>query len=170
MEQAILAAEVGCRYISPFVHELKAFFDATYDDGGPNLQLCLEIQQYYQQHGYLTTVKAAGLLNADEAKALSGVRSMTIAPDLLRTLSRQEELGEDIAAASIFKHELKITGSHNKAVETYIDNESKYQAAFAERYGGKGAWKTKQAIDIFEEYQLKAEELMRDNDPTKDIS
>ena len=30
MEQVILAGEVGCAYISPFVHELKAFFDETY--------------------------------------------------------------------------------------------------------------------------------------------
>ena len=29
MEQAILAAEAECIYISPFVHELKAFFDET---------------------------------------------------------------------------------------------------------------------------------------------
>lgn len=29
MEQAILAGEVGCTYIAPFVHELKAFFDET---------------------------------------------------------------------------------------------------------------------------------------------
>ena len=29
MEQAILAAEAECLYISPFVHELKAFFDET---------------------------------------------------------------------------------------------------------------------------------------------
>lgn len=29
MEQAVLAGEVGCISISPFVHELKAFFDAT---------------------------------------------------------------------------------------------------------------------------------------------
>ena len=26
-EQAVLAAEVGCYYIAPFLHELKAFFD-----------------------------------------------------------------------------------------------------------------------------------------------
>lgn len=30
MEQVILAGEVGCIYIAPFVHELKAFFDTTY--------------------------------------------------------------------------------------------------------------------------------------------
>ena len=29
VEQAILAAEAGCAYIAPFVHELKAFFDAS---------------------------------------------------------------------------------------------------------------------------------------------
>lgn len=28
-EQAALAAEAGCKYIAPFLHELKAFFDET---------------------------------------------------------------------------------------------------------------------------------------------
>lgn len=28
MEQAVLAAEAGCMYVAPFVHELKAFFDS----------------------------------------------------------------------------------------------------------------------------------------------
>lgn len=29
LEQAILAAEVGCIYVSPFLHELKALLDET---------------------------------------------------------------------------------------------------------------------------------------------
>lgn len=29
MEQAILAAEAGCVFVSPFVHELRAFVDDT---------------------------------------------------------------------------------------------------------------------------------------------
>lgn len=29
LEQAILAAEVGCIYVSPFLHELKAILDET---------------------------------------------------------------------------------------------------------------------------------------------
>ena len=28
-EQAVLAAEAGCEYIAPFLHELKAFFDES---------------------------------------------------------------------------------------------------------------------------------------------
>lgn len=109
MEQAILAGEVGCAYIAPFVHELKAFFDSTYvtpmgdietwmikahknsyDDGGHNLDLCLEAQNYYKQQNCVTRVKAAGLLDVGEAKKLAGVDSMTIAPDLLRTLSKKK--------------------------------------------------------------------------------
>ncbi|KAL8726062.1 MAG: hypothetical protein Q9166_006941 [cf. Caloplaca sp. 2 TL-2023] len=168
MEQAILAAEVGCAWVAPFTHELKAFFDETYDDGGANLELCSQIQQYYERHQYPTKVKAAGLLNMDEARKLAGVASVTVAPDLLRELSKTEMRGENQEDRSIFNDKDTEQQGLERAAESFANEESKYREAFAKRYDGKGAWKTKQAIDIFCEYQDKAETLMRDNDPAKD--
>ncbi|KAL9031258.1 MAG: hypothetical protein Q9196_000696 [Gyalolechia fulgens] len=185
MEQAVLAAEAGCAYIAPFVHELKAFFDDSYNDGGPNLELCVDAQRYYKQHGYNTKVLAAGLLNIEEAKKLAGVSHMTIAIDLLYTLSKTDERTEDAKAMSLFMD----APQNEQAVErvSFIENERKYAEAFEKSYGGKGKWKTKQvglqpfslkakkhtadiseqAIDIFSEYQMKALGLMRENDPGK---
>lgn len=151
-----------------------------YDDGGPNLQLCLEAQQYYKQQNYATRVKAAGLLNASEAIQLAGVDSMTVAPDLLRLLSKIDEPEANLADSSIFEKE---NDERKQEIETqhFVNDESKYREAFARSYDGKGAWKTKEvrrrrclhvkyyvlltwfleAIEIFCKYQVKAEDLLR---------
>ncbi|KAK3172570.1 hypothetical protein OEA41_005894 [Lepraria neglecta] len=166
IEQAILAAEAECVYIAPFVHELKAFFDETYHDGEPILPLCVQAQRYFEQHSYVTRVKAAGLLSVDEAVKLAGVASLTIAPNLLHTLSKSEELESQLADRSLFQEKAMLEG---QAVEhtTFIDDEAKFREAFAKSAGGKGQIKTAQAIEIFSEYQIKAESMMRDPDLTR---
>ena len=140
-EQAILAAECGCTYIAPFVHELKAFFDTSYDDGGANLILCYEIQEYYKRYGYATKVKAAGLLSVEEAKTLAGVTSMTIAPDLLRMLATIDVVEAEVNATSIFEPESQIPGSRLLR-RTFIDEENVWRDSFKKAYDGKGEWKT----------------------------
>ena len=128
-------------YIAPFVHELKAFFDESYDDGGGNLVLCHEIQQYYQKHKYSTKVKAAGLLSLDEAKALAGVTTMTVAPDLLRILATTQTDEQDLYGLSLFRDDNMI--EENKLErKTYVEDERGWRQAYTEAYDGKGQWKT----------------------------
>ena len=121
---------------------VKAHTD-RYDDGGPNLNLCLEAQKYYKERKYKTRVKAAGLLNPGEAKSLAGVDSMTIAPDLLHVLSKTEESETDVTAPSIFFKEIKVS-QQTTETPTFVNDEKRYREAFAKSYGGKGAWKTKE--------------------------
>lgn len=114
----------------------------SYNDGGPNLELCVAAQRYYKQHGYNIKVLAAGLLNIEEAKKLAGVDHMTIAIDLLYTLSKTDESREDARAMSLF---IDAPGNEQAIERTsFIENESKYAAAFGKSYNGKGQWKTKQ--------------------------
>ena len=140
-EQAVLAAECGCIYIAPFVHELKAFFDPTYDDGGGNLVLCHEIQQYYEKHQYSTKVKAAGLLSLDEAKALAGVTTVTVAPDLLRILATTPMDEKDVYGQSLFREDNRVEGNRLER-KTYVEDEAGWRQAYGQAYGGKGQWKT----------------------------
>ena len=123
-----------------------------YDDGGPNLVLCLEAQRYYERHAPKTRVKAAGLLTVSEAKKLAGVSSVTVAPALLRTLA--ETQGDGAAAwreSLFFKDPLEgkdagagigdFSGPHR---QSFLDDEKGYREAFALRDAGKGEAKTKQ--------------------------
>lgn len=114
-----------------------------YDDGGPNLNLCLEIQKYYRERSCLTRVKAAGLINASEAKQLASVDSMTLAPELLRMLSKTVEPMVEVTNESIFESETKLS-ERTVEVHSFADDEKKYRDAFARSYDGKGAWKTQQ--------------------------
>ena len=115
----------------------------SYDDGGPNLNLCLEAQKYYKERHFMTRVKAAGLLNAGEAKQLAGVDSMTIAPELLRTLSKTHEAEIGIKNSSIFEGRTEAPGQKIE-VHSFVSEEGKFRAAFARSYGGKGEWKTQE--------------------------
>ncbi|KAL9610233.1 MAG: hypothetical protein Q9167_005055 [Letrouitia subvulpina] len=189
IEQAILAGEAGCIYIAPFLHELKAFFDdslirRSYKDDGPILGLCVEAQDYYRRFSYQTRVKAAGGLTVEEVLAIAGVDSLTIAPALLRTLSEADELEETVKDLSLFEKE---DSTKAKQIEhlSFVNDEAGFREAFSKANGGQGVTKTqqvikfcimfkafrtltdKQAIDIFSEYQLKGEALMRDTDLTR---
>ncbi len=115
----------------------------SYDDGGPNLNLCLEAQKYYKEQQCVTRVKAAGLLDTGEAKQLAGVDSMTIAPELLRTLSKTQEAEIGVEKSSIFERETEASGQ-KREVHSFVNEERKYREAFARSYGGKGAWKTQE--------------------------
>ena len=160
LEQAILAAEAGCTYIAPFVHELKAFFDETlvitqslglfqqltksrYKDDGPIIPLCLQIQRYYEKHSHKTRVKAAGLLSVHEAMQLAGIDSMTVAPDLLRTLSKTEEPEDGLIKLSVFTNTYKLPQNHLEPT-SFIDDEPEFRKAFAESERLRGPVKTAQ--------------------------
>lgn len=71
-----------------------------------------------------------------------------------------EEPEVDIRNASIFERQT-IASEQRAEVQSFVNDEERYREAFARSYGGKGAWKTQDAIDIFCEYQIKAEELLR---------
>ena len=101
-----------------------------YKDGEPIIPVCRAAQMYYKKHSYPTRVKAAGLLSRDEAMRLAGIDSMTLAPDLLRTLSQTKEPEASVAHLSVFK---EIIDDSEQGIErmTFIDDEIKYREAFA---------------------------------------
>ena len=113
----------------------------------------MKAQRYYEQHSYATRVKAAGLLSVDEAMKLAGVASLTVAPDLLRTLSKTEEQESELVDRSLFVERTKIKDQETE-YNTFIDDETGYRKAFAESEGGKGQVKTAQVSAPFSYYFL----------------
>ncbi|KAJ5442042.1 Aldolase-type TIM barrel [Penicillium cf. griseofulvum] len=106
MTQAVLAAEVGCTYIAPYVNELKVHVEAgwvlsqfppkfrltlapfSYVDNAKLLPLCAAIQKYYQSIDSATQVLPASLTSVEEIFLLAGVDRLTIAPGLLTQLTQ----------------------------------------------------------------------------------
>ena len=157
-EQAALAAEAGCYYIAPFLHELKAFFDEksvrvvferikakkciSYKDNDPCFDLCVRIQRYYEQVSSATKVKVAGLLTADQAIRLAGAHTMTIAPAVLRELSEARGVESELTKQSLFANQ--ANAGQKQAVPDFLDDETRWKQAFAKSSAGKGEWKTAQ--------------------------
>ncbi|KAI4116834.1 MAG: hypothetical protein LQ345_002804 [Seirophora villosa] len=199
LEQAVLAAEAGCIYISPFLNELKATFDPS-----PIFDIVVQAQRYYEQHSCSTRVKACAAVNVEQILKLAGVHAFTAPADQLRELSAMDEPAAKVAQRSVFRTEMaaehtngdtngdaaaitngdangvtngNTNGNTNGVTDgaskgtmeklSFIDDESKFRLAFARADEGRAQLKTAQALNLFGEYQVKAEALMRDNDMTK---
>ncbi|KAL8779758.1 MAG: hypothetical protein Q9213_006786 [Squamulea squamosa] len=113
MEQAILAAEAGCIYISPFLNELKAGFDPSYHDPDPIFDIIVNAQRYYEQHSITTRVKACAAVNVEQILKLAGVHAFTAPGDQLRELASMEEPAAKMTQRSLFQKDLSGETAHS---------------------------------------------------------
>ncbi|KAL3458573.1 hypothetical protein BJX64DRAFT_266440 [Aspergillus heterothallicus] len=144
--QAVLAAEVGCTYIAPYVNQLKVHFEPGFVDPQKLLPLCVSLQKYYEAIGAKTQVLPASLTSTDEIYALAGVHHITIAPGLLQQLSQQ---GFVLGTKSLFDTEFPEPDTQ----ATYVNRESVYRLEFSRAERGASEEKLTQAINIFCEMQ-----------------
>ena len=93
--QAAAAAEAGAFLISPFVGRIfdwhvkagEGPFDSETDPGVKSVRA---IYAYYKTHGLKTVVMGASFRNTGEIEALAGCDRLTISPQLLEKLSKDE--------------------------------------------------------------------------------
>lgn len=162
LEQAALAAQVGCRYIAPYVNELRVHFDKGYTDPSPNLPLCVRAQRYYLAHGFKTEVLPASLTSAAECMRLAGAQHITIAPALLRELAATQA-GSDAEAAKA--HSLYDDPSLAHAPVppklSFLEDEAGYRIAFTRANKGREEEKLTYAINTFCDMQLALEKVLK---------
>ncbi|KAL4936810.1 hypothetical protein BDV06DRAFT_216371 [Aspergillus oleicola] len=160
MEQAVLAGEVGCVSISPFVNELRIMIDPDHKDQNPLLDICVQAQQYYEHKSLPTKVKACATVGLDQVIQLAGVAALTVEPDDLRAMKSTHWNDSKVNKMSLFTTGSQIDGRVDYG--SYIDNEAKYRADFERADAGRAQRKITEAIGIFSGYQVKAEALIRD--------
>ncbi len=93
--QAAAAANAGAFLISPFVGRIfdwhvkagEGPFDGETDPGVKSVRA---IYGYYKTHGFKTVVMGASFRNTGEIEALAGCDRLTISPQLLGALSKDE--------------------------------------------------------------------------------
>ena len=94
--QAIACADAGVTLISPFVGRIYDWYKAArkVEDipaaEDPGVASVARIYNYYKKHGYATQVMGASFRKTDQIVRLAGCDLLTIAPDLLEKLSKQE--------------------------------------------------------------------------------
>ena len=95
LAQAIAAADAGAFLISPFVGRIldwhvKAGGGPYTPETDPGVKSVREIYAYYKAYGIKTVVMGASFRNTGEIEALAGCDRLTISPQLLEELSKEE--------------------------------------------------------------------------------
>ena len=95
LAQAIAAADAGAFLISPFVGRIldwhvKAGGGPYTPETDPGVKSVREIYAYYKAYGIKTVVMGASFRNTGEIEALAGCDRLTISPQLLEELSKDE--------------------------------------------------------------------------------
>ncbi|KAE8152490.1 transaldolase [Aspergillus avenaceus] len=156
LTQAVLAAEVGCTYVAPYVNQLKVHFESEFTDPNKLLPLCVTIQKYYESVKAKTQVLPASLTSTDEIFAMAGVHHITIAPGLLKELSKPDSEPE---IQSLFDSGAPIAVPSSPM--SFVDDEAGYRLAFTRDLGGASEEKLTQAVNIFCDMQDKLVQLMK---------
>lgn len=92
LEQATLAAQVGCVAISQYINDIRKKVNPSQYKPPANIldhrgiQLNRQIQHFYWQHGVKTRNCPACFIQNEELIALAGVDEVTCAPDMLNDL------------------------------------------------------------------------------------
>lgn len=106
--QAVACAEAGVFLISPFVGRIldwhvKATGGSFTAETDPGVLSVRSIYAYYKTHGYKTVVMGASFRNTGEIAALAGCDRLTIGPNLLEALAKEEGKLERALDAKAFK-------------------------------------------------------------------
>ncbi|KAK4246583.1 hypothetical protein C7999DRAFT_42004 [Corynascus novoguineensis] len=180
LEQTALAANAGCRYIAPYVNELRVHFDPGYIDTNPALPFTGAAQTYLDSlpsnhRKRRTQVVAASLTSIDQVMQLAGTHHITISPLLLAELASTPAAGWD-GAAGIGKALRAIqttTTAMTTATATLLEDkvrsgleeavrdEALWRLAFTRAEGGRCEAKLAQALSIFADVQEQLEGMVR---------
>ena len=134
IEQAALASRYQCKYIAPYVNELKVHFEHGYTDPSPNFDVVTRSQRMYDQTGFPTKTLPASLTSVEECMRLAGASHITIAPALLRELASTEYVEGDPRWASDFDKEERDEDFYTVGS---VNEEAVFRMAFTRGDGGK---------------------------------
>ncbi|KAI1372364.1 transaldolase [Hypoxylon crocopeplum] len=158
MEQAALAAHVGCTYIAPYINELRVHFDENYVDQHKAFGFCGSAQRYYEKIGSKTQVLPASLTSIQEVMKLAGAHHITVAPHLLTKLADTPANPWEGETRSVFADGIEEAPSDYSSI---VEDESAFRLAFTRSQEGKAEVKNIQAINIFCDKQDGLEGLAR---------
>jgi len=130
LAQAQACAEINARLISPFVGRIydwhvknteKKTFTMLQDPGVISVS---KIFNYYKKYGYKTEVMAASFRNVDQVKGLNGCDLLTIGPNLLADLAKDNStVGIQLKHDKETKVETKPTKKMDEATFRWLMNE-----------------------------------------------
>ncbi|KAI1324655.1 transaldolase [Xylariaceae sp. FL0255] len=158
MEQAALAAHVGCTYIAPYVNELKVHFDPKYVDEHKAFGFCGDTVRYYAHIGSKTRVLPASLVSIHEVMKLAGVHHITVSPPLLAELAETPGESWNGEIGTVINKE--ISGEvYFHDYTPILEDEGSWRMGFTRSGSGLAEGKIIQALNIFCDKQQALESL-----------
>ncbi|KAJ5738620.1 hypothetical protein N7493_001775 [Penicillium malachiteum] len=157
IEQCILAGEAGCLSVSPFIHDLKKLVCPNHKDDDPVIELCVQAQMYYKSHNIPTRIKACSSGSLDEILQLAGVDAHTLELVEIDALARERRDRNILHSINLFEAPNIISSYGTAHYPSYANNEAGFRVDLAASRGGMSQLKLYRAIDIFCDYQKKAE-------------
>ncbi|KAK0630455.1 hypothetical protein B0T17DRAFT_616107 [Bombardia bombarda] len=142
MEQVVMAVDAGCKYMSPYVNELRVHFDPDFIDEKKAFEVCGEAQRYVEARGANLKLLPASVTTIQEVMELAGAHHLTLAPAMLTELAATPA-DSYVAAATvgrIFKAPPPLDAQAVKAVkaaEAAVHDEGTWRLLF-NRSGKKG--------------------------------
>ena len=119
--QAVACAEAGVTLISPFVGRIYDWYKKSKGvadipaSEDPGVASVTKIYNYYKKHGYKTEVMGASFRKTEQIVDLAGCDLLTIAPDLLEKLGKQDgTLVKKLDAAAAAKLTIEKVNMHEK--------------------------------------------------------
>ncbi|KAK4187485.1 hypothetical protein QBC35DRAFT_233195 [Podospora australis] len=170
IEQAALAAEAGCRYVAPYVNELRVHFEPGYMDAnkGAAIILCGVLQEFFsriskQTNSRTPEVVAASLTSIDEIMQLAGIRHITISPPLLAQLENTPAAGWTDATVGLATRFSDYVSDISLAeLGSIVHDEARWRMAVTRSENGLSESKLVQALNIFADMQDRLEGLVRE--------
>ncbi|KDQ11137.1 hypothetical protein BOTBODRAFT_35670 [Botryobasidium botryosum FD-172 SS1] len=148
-EQAIVASEAGCVFVSPYLNELGVHFSGEVDQD-KGFGVIREIFEYFESTGSKTKLKTASFTNTEEILLLAGAHSTTIPPRFIEALS---QMPADPATEPPYQP-LSKDASKRRPVD---------EAAFRRALDNNAnvSRKMKEAVEVFLGFEIKLEELIQ---------
>jgi len=119
--QAVACAEAGVTLISPFVGRIYDWYKKSKGVADipaaedPGVASVTKIYNYYKKYGYKTEVMGASFRKTEQIVDLAGCDLLTISPDLLEKLAKQEgKLETKLDAAKAKASDLPKVNMHEK--------------------------------------------------------
>lgn len=106
-----------------------------YRDPDPQLDLCVQAQEYYKRQSLPTKVKACSNATLDELLQVAGVDALTIIPDDLKALKSTYREEKEVTDMSLFMADR--CGQSKPQDVSYINDEIKYRADFEQAQEGR---------------------------------
>lgn len=156
VEQGILASEVGCRFVSPYINELKVHFTPGMIDEHKLFPTIRQIYEYYESREIKTKIILGSFVSYQEVLEVSGIHGVTLPHKILKDMSTTTISAETALSYPTRSGILEIEKTQESQ---FLNNEKAFKAALSSNK--EATRKLQEAISFFLDTEKQLEDIVR---------